>query len=161
VEDLQWAQEHLCILSGLYGVLRPLDLMQPYRLEMGTSLANAHGNNLYKFWGDTLAKHLNQRLKVDGSGVLVNLASQEYFKAADTAALKARVVDCVFQDYKNGQYKVISFNAKRARGAMARFAITQQLDKPEDMRAFDADGYGWDKAASGDSTLVFRRRTGA
>jgi cytoplasmic iron level regulating protein YaaA (DUF328/UPF0246 family) len=160
VEDLEWAQAHLCILSGLYGVLRPLDLMQPYRLEMGTTLANAHGNNLYKFWGDTLAKHLSQRLKADGSGVLVNLASQEYFKAADTPALKARVVECVFQDYKNGQYKVISFNAKRARGMMARFAITQRLEKPEDLRAFDADGYGWDKAASGDNSLVFRRKIG-
>lgn len=161
LEDLEWAQQHLCILSGLYGVLRPLDLMQPYRLEMGTALANPHGHNLYKFWGDTLAKHLNQQLKLDGSGVLVNLASQEYFKAVDTPALKARVVECVFQDYKNGQYKVISFNAKRARGKMARFAITQRLDKPDDLRAFDADGYAWDKAASGDNTLVFRRKASA
>ena len=158
LDDLEWAQRHLCILSGLYGVLRPLDRMQPYRLEMGTSLANPHGNNLYKFWGDTLAQHVNQRLKTDGSGVLVNLASQEYFKAVDTPALKARVVECVFQDFKNGQYKVISFNAKRARGRMARFAITQRLDKPEQLRAFDADGYAWDKAASGDNTFVFRRK---
>lgn len=160
VDDVQWAQQHLCILSGLYGVLRPLDLMQPYRLEMGTALANPHGNNLYKFWGDTLAKHLNVRLKEDGSGVLVNLASQEYFKAVDTPALKARVVECVFQDYKNGQYKVISFNAKRARGQMTRFAITQRLEKPDELRAFDADGYAWDKGASGENTLVFRRNTG-
>ncbi|MDT8991131.1 peroxide stress protein YaaA [Curvibacter sp. APW13] len=158
VIELQWAQEHLCILSGLYGVLRPLDMMQPYRLEMGTALANAHGGNLYKFWGDTLAKHLNQRLKVDGSGVLVNLASQEYFKAANTPALKARVVECQFQDYKNGQYKVISFNAKRARGAMARYAITHRLAQVEDLRAFDIDGYRWDKAASSSDTLVFRRK---
>lgn len=161
VDDLHWAQQHLCILSGLYGVLRPLDLMQPYRLEMGTALANPLGKNLYQFWGDSLAKHLNQRLKSDAGGVLVNLASQEYFKAVDTPALKARVVDCVFQDFKNGQYKVISFNAKRARGMMARFAITQRLGRPEDLRAFDADGYAWDKGASGDNTLVFRRKVSA
>lgn len=161
LDALHWAQAHLCILSGLYGVLRPLDLMQPYRLEMGTSLVNPLGTNLYQFWGDTLAKHLNQRLKHDGSGVLVNLASKEYFRAVDTPALKARVVECQFQDYKNGQYKVISFNAKRARGMMARFAIEQRLDKPEQLRAFDADGYAWDKAASGDNTLVFRRKVGA
>ena len=129
--DLAWAQDHVCILSGLYGVLRPLDLMQPYRLEMGTKLANPQGRDLYQFWGTQISDYLNQRLRADISPVVINLASQEYFKAVDTRALKARVVDCVFEDYKNGQYKIISFNAKRARGLMARFAVTHQLVQPE------------------------------
>ena len=129
--DLAWAQDHVCILSGLYGVLRPLDLMQPYRLEMGTKLANPQGRDLYQFWGTQISDYLNERLRADISPVVINLASQEYFKAVDTRALKARVVDCVFEDYKNGQYKIISFNAKRARGLMARFAVTHQLVKPE------------------------------
>jgi cytoplasmic iron level regulating protein YaaA (DUF328/UPF0246 family) len=157
-EDLAWSQEHVCILSGLYGVLRPLDLMQPYRLEMGTRLANAHGRDLYHFWGTQIADYLNTRLRTDISPVVINLASQEYFRAVDTKALKARVVECVFEDYKNGQYKIISFFAKRARGLMARYAITHQLVTPEQLRAFDGDGYAWSAALSTPERMVFRRQ---
>ncbi|QTN27943.1 peroxide stress protein YaaA [Rhodoferax sp. AJA081-3] len=157
-EDLAWAQDHVCILSGLYGVLRPLDLMQPYRLEMGTRLANARGRDLYHFWGTQIADYLNTRLRSDISPVVINLASQEYFKAVDTKALKARVVECVFEDYKNGQYKIISFFAKRARGLMARYAVTHQLVKPEQLRAFDVDGYAWSAAQSTPERMVFRRK---
>ena len=155
--DLAWAQQHLCILSGLYGVLRPLDLMQPYRLEMGTRLDNPQGRSLYDYWGTQIADYLNQRLQADISPVLINLASQEYFKAVETKALKARVVDCVFEELRNGHYKIVSFSAKRARGMMARFAITNQLVQPEQLRAFDDDGYAWDGAASTPQRLVFRR----
>ena len=158
-QALDWAQQHLCILSGLYGVLRPLDLMQPYRLEMGTALANPQGKDLYQFWGRQIADYLNQRLRGDKTPVVVNLASQEYFRAVDRKALKARVVECVFQDYKGGQYKIISFNAKRARGMMARFAIEQRVQTPQDLRAFDSAGYRWDAKASSDDVLVFRRKT--
>ena len=120
LKDLEWAQEHVCILSGLYGVLRPLDWMQPYRLEMGTALANPRGQNLYHFWGDGIAQHLNKQLATHKTPVVINLASQEYFKAVDRKVLNARVIDCVFEDYKGGKYKVISFFAKRARGLRAR-----------------------------------------
>jgi cytoplasmic iron level regulating protein YaaA (DUF328/UPF0246 family) len=145
-------------LSGLYGVLRPMDLMQPYRLEMGTALKGAHGKDLYQFWGGRIAEYLNQRLKVDVSPVVVNLASQEYFRAVDTKLLKARVVECVFQDYKNGQYKIISFFAKRARGLMARYAIDHQLTTPDQLRGFNLDGYAWAAESSTPEKLVFRRR---
>lgn len=155
--QLQWAQDHLCMLSGLYGVLRPLDLMQPYRLEMGTALATERGANLYQFWGSSLAEYLNKRLREDISPVVVNLASQEYFRAVDTKALKARVVECVFQEGRAGQYKVISFNAKRARGQMARFAIEHELVQPEQLQAFDRDGYRFDEKVSDPQRLVFRR----
>jgi cytoplasmic iron level regulating protein YaaA (DUF328/UPF0246 family) len=157
-EDLAWAQEHLCILSGLYGVLRPLDWMQPYRLEMGTKLPNAKGSNLYKFWGSTIAEHLNTRLRADVSPVVVNLASQEYFKAVDRKALKARVVECAFEEFKNGQYKIISFMAKRARGLMARYAITHRLTLPKQLEAFDLEGYAFTASASQPDRLVFRRK---
>ncbi len=158
-QDLAWAQEHVCILSGLYGVLRPLDLMQPYRLEMGTRLANARGSNLYHYWGTQLSDYLNTRLRSDISPVVINLASHEYFKAVDVRALKARIVECVFEELKNGDYKVISFFAKRARGLMARFATTQRLVQPEQLRAFDVDGYAWCAAASTPARYVFRRNS--
>jgi cytoplasmic iron level regulating protein YaaA (DUF328/UPF0246 family) len=158
-DDLAWAQDHVCILSGLYGVLRPLDLMQPYRLEMGTRLANPLGKDLYQYWGAQLSEYLNKRLRTDASPVVVNVASQEYFKAVDRKALKAPVVECVFQEYKNGQYKVISFMAKRARGLMVRYATQHRLVQPEQLRAFDAEGYRWDAKASKPDTLVFRRKT--
>ena len=157
-KQLDWAQDHVCILSGLYGVLRPLDWMQPYRLEMGTSLKNPKGNNLYKFWGSQIAEYLNERLSKDKSPVIINLASQEYFKSVDRKALQARVVECVFEDYKGGKYKVISFNAKRARGLMARWAVLNKASKPEDLLAFDREGYAFDKAASESDRLVFRRK---
>lgn len=157
--DLAWAQQHLRLLSGLYGVLRPLDRMQPHRLEMGTRLANNRGGNLYRFWGDRIAQHLNQCLKGDAEPVLVNLASQEYFKAVDTGALKARVVECVFEEQRDdGQYKVISFMAKRARGLMARHAIRHRVTLPEQLKAFSAEGYAFARSASVPARLVFRRR---
>jgi uncharacterized protein len=155
--SLLWAQDHLISLSGLYGVLRPLDLLQPYRLEMGTALANAQGKNLYQFWGSRIAAHLNACQKGEPDPVVVNLASQEYFKAVDTRHLKARVVDCVFQEYKNGNYKIISFMAKRARGLMARFAIEQRVQSVAQLTAFDAEGYVYCEAASTASSLIFRR----
>jgi cytoplasmic iron level regulating protein YaaA (DUF328/UPF0246 family) len=156
--DLCWAQDHLCLLSGLYGVLRPLDLMQPYRLEMGTVLSNPQGSNLYQYWGTQIADYINKRLKTDVSPLVVNLASQEYFKAVHTKTLKARVVECVFQDYKDGQYKVISFFAKKARGLMARQAIQNQWISPDQLTQFDADCYRWSPEASKPEQLVFRRK---
>jgi cytoplasmic iron level regulating protein YaaA (DUF328/UPF0246 family) len=157
-DDLDWAQQHVAILSGLYGVLRPLDKLQPYRLEMGTPLPTPHGRNLCDFWGDGIAEHLNKRLKADASPVIVNLASQEYFRAADRAVLKARVVECVFEDWKNGHYKVISFFAKRARGLMARYAIRHRIATPRTLEQFDTEGYAFDRSASASDRLVFRRR---
>ncbi len=157
-DQLDWAQQHLCILSGLYGVLRPLDRMQPYRLEMGTALATEAGSNLYHFWGRQIADYLNQRAQQDATPVVVNLASQEYFKAVDRKALKARVIECVFEDYKNGQYKIISFFAKRARGLMARYAITHQVATPKTLESFHLDGYAFHAADSTPERLVFRRR---
>lgn len=157
-DDLQWANEHVAILSGLYGVLRPLERLQPYRLEMGTRLANPRGRDLYAFWGDSIALHLNKRLARQRDPVIVNLASQEYFKAADRKVLKPRVVECVFEDWKGGGWKVISFFAKRARGLMARHVITHRLTTPESLAGFDAEGYAHDPAASEPDRMVFRRR---
>jgi cytoplasmic iron level regulating protein YaaA (DUF328/UPF0246 family) len=158
-DDLAWTQEHLCILSGLYGVLRPLDYMQPYRLEMGTALANAHGSNLYKFWGSQISHYLNERLQRDISPVVINLASQEYFKAVDGKTLKARVIECVFQELKGDQYKIVSFYAKRARGLMARYAATHRVVTPQQLQAFDVEGYAYEAAASSPDRLVFRRQS--
>ena len=158
LEDLQWAQQHVAILSGLYGVLRPLDRMQPYRLEMGTRLATDAGANLYQFWGARIAEHLNQRLAADATPVVVNLASQEYFKSVDRKVLKARVIECVFEDHKAGQYKIISFYAKRARGLMARHAILNRVTEVEGLKGFDAEGYAFVPEASDADTLMFRRR---
>ena len=156
-DDLQWAQQHVAILSGLYGVLRPLDRMQPYRLEMGTRLATDAGANLYQFWGARIAEHLNQRLAADATPVVVNLASQEYFKSVDRKVLKARVIECVFEDHKAGQYKIISFYAKRARGLMARWAIQQRAATPRRLEEFDLEGYAFHPASSQPDRLVFRR----
>lgn len=157
LEDLQWAQQHVAILSGLYGVLRPLDRMQPYRLEMGTRLATDAGANLYQFWGAHIAEHLNQRLAADATPVVVNLASQEYFKSVDRKVLKARVIECVFEDHKAGQYKIISFYAKRARGLMARWAIQQRAATPRRLEEFGLEGYAFHPASSQPDRLVFRR----
>lgn len=157
-DDLAWAQEHLCLLSGLYGVLRPMDRMQPYRLEMGTRLDNPSGTNLYQFWSSRVARYLNQRLKGEALPVVVNLASQEYFKVVDTLVLKARVVECVFEEQRpGGDFKIISFMAKRARGLMARHAITQRLTRPEQLEAFDDEGYAFAPGLSTPERLVFRR----
>ena len=155
--QLVWAQDHLCILSGLYGVLRPLDWMQPYRLEMGTALVTARGKNLYQFWGAQIADYLNARAAAEVSPVIVNLASEEYFKAVDRRALKARVVACVFEEWRGDQYKIISFTAKRARGLMARYAIENGLATVEKLKGFEAEGYGFDAGASAVDRLVFRR----
>ena len=155
---LAWAQKHLAILSGLYGVLRPLDLIQPYRLEMGTRLKTARGRTLYEFWGARIAQELNRRLDaLPGERVLLNLASQEYFKSVDRKTLQARVVECVFQDEKNGVWKVISFHAKRARGLMARYVVDHGVDKASGLRGFEADGYAYAAEASSADRLVFRR----
>jgi len=158
LKDLEWAQDHVCILSGLYGVLRPLDWMQPYRLEMGTALANSRGQNLYHFWGDGIAQHLNKQLATHKTPVVINLASQEYFKAVDRKVLNGRVIECVFEDYKGGKYKVISFFAKRARGLLARYAIEKKIQNPEKLKDFKVEGYAYAASESDDNRLVFRRR---
>lgn len=155
---LKWAQEHLAILSGLYGVLRPLDLMQPYRLEMGTRLTNPQGGTLYAYWGGRLAEYLNERLESHKQPWVLNLASEEYFKAVDRKVLKARVVQAVFQDEKNGAWKVISFHAKRARGLMARYVIENRIQDAAALRGFDSEGYRFAADASSDDKLVFRRK---
>lgn len=160
--DLDWAQQHLAILSGLYGVLRPLDWMQPYRLEMGTRLPTHRGQNLYQFWGTQIADCLNAQLQAQGGGlpVVLHLASQEYFKAVDRTTLRARVVECVFEEYKAGTYKIVSLYAKRARGLMARYAIAQRATDPLQLTEFDAEGYAFDPTASQSDRLVFRRKKG-
>ncbi len=155
--QLAWAQDHVVMLSGLYGVLRPLDRLQPYRLEMGTALANPRGKDLYDFWGDRIATWLNERLAADRTPVVVNLASQEYFKAVDLKTLKARVVACVFQERKGDDYKIVSFHAKRARGLMARWAILHKAATPQRLEAFDLEGYAFAPAVSQPDRLVFRR----
>ena len=147
----------MAILSGLYGVLRPLDLMQPYRLEMGTSLKHGKKNNLYQFWGAQIADYLNTQLAGQKDPVIVNLASQEYFKSVDRKTLQARVIECVFQDFKNGQFKIISFFAKRARGLMARYAVQHQVKTPAALQAFNLEGYAFAPDVSETDTLVFRR----
>jgi cytoplasmic iron level regulating protein YaaA (DUF328/UPF0246 family) len=158
--DLDWAQQHLVILSGLYGALRPLDRLQPYRLEMGTALPNPRGRDLYAWWGDQIAAYLNQRLAGDARPVVLNLASQEYARAALRPALKARVIDCVFEDWHGDRYKLISFFAKRARGLMARWVIEQRLRSPARLAEFAVDGYAHAAAESTPQRLVFRRRQG-
>jgi uncharacterized protein len=159
--QLAWAQNHLCILSGLYGVLRPLDRMQPYRLEMGTALATERGKNLYQFWSAQIADYLNARAAADISPVVVNLASQEYFKSVDRKTLKARVVTCVFEERRGEKYKIISFMAKRARGLMVRYAVENSVSAVEKLKGFDAEGYRFEAGASGLDRLVFRREQGA
>ena len=156
--QLDWAQAHLCILSGLYGVLRPLDLMQPYRLEMGTALRTEKGSNLYQFWGSQISDYLNERSAAQTTPVIVNLASEEYFKVVDLTTLKARVVSCVFEDYKNGDYKIISFHAKRARGLMVRYAIENKASSVKKLEGFDTEGYAFVAGLSAPDRLVFRRR---
>ena len=157
--DLEWAQQHVRILSGLYGVLRPMDRLQPYRLEMGTALAVRSARNLYEFWGARISEVLNRELAADKTPVVINLASQEYFRAVDRAALKGRVIDCIFEESRHdGPYKLVSFSAKKARGLMARFAITHRLQTPRRLEAFNLEGYAFDAAASQPDRLVFRRR---
>lgn len=151
-------QSHVRILSGLYGVLRPLDLMQPYRLEMGTRLKTSRGASLYAFWGDLVSRTLARELRDRQSTALVNLASEEYFKVVQPALLSVPVITPVFQDWKDGRYKIISFYAKKARGLMARYAAINAVTDPEQLKDFDLDGYAYDAAASGPSEWHFRRR---
>jgi len=146
IETMDYAQNHLRILSGLYGALKPMDLMQPYRLEMGTSLSNPKGKSLYAFWGSVIADKLNETLAESKSSVLVNLASNEYFKAVDKKALKATVITPIFKDEKNGQFKVISFYAKKARGMMARYIMEKQITQPEQLKQFNVAGYYFSEA---------------
>ena len=152
-----FAQKHLRILSGLYGLLRPLDLMQPYRLEMGLKFANSGGKNLYEFWGDDLAAAIDAQLGKSGSRVLVNLASNEYFRSLKARSLNADIVTPVFKDLKNGKYRVISFFAKKARGQMARYIIDRELNDPDGLKKFRRDGYRYNKAESTARDLVFTR----
>lgn len=157
LESLAWAQDHLRILSGLYGLLRPLDAIQPYRLEMGTRLATERGANLYDFWGDRIAKALNKAAAGHADKTLVNLASQEYFGAVDARALKLPVVSCSFREEKDGEARIISFYAKAARGMMARFAIDNRIEQVEALKEFDAGGYRWRPELSSEREWVFVR----
>ncbi|HST91458.1 MAG TPA: peroxide stress protein YaaA [Brevundimonas sp.] len=155
--SLAFAQTHIRILSGLYGLLRPLDRIQPYRLEMGTRLKTRRGSSLYDFWGDRISRCLNAEAEGMQDPTLVNLASQEYFGAVDAKALKLRVVTPQFRETKDGESRIISFFAKKARGAMARFAVDERIERAEDLKAFDRDGYRFDKAVSSASDWIFIR----
>lgn len=157
-DDFDYAQQHLRILSGLYGVLRPLDLMQAYRLEMGTKLDTGKNKNLYQFWDDRISKKLNEAIDTQGDNVLINLASNEYFKAVKPKVLNAEIYTPVFQDCKNGQYKVISFFAKKARGMMARYIIQNRLTDVSDLKNFDTAGYQFSQEKSKGNELVFTRQ---
>ncbi|EEH68696.1 MULTISPECIES: peroxide stress protein YaaA [Acinetobacter] len=156
-QDINFAQQHLRMLSGLYGLLRPLDLMMPYRLEMGTKLKNSRGHNLYEFWGNIITDQINQDLAEIDAKVLVNLASDEYYKSVNEKKIKAEIVKPVFLDQKNGKYKVISFYAKKARGLMARYLIENKLNQVGQLKAFDSEGYYFDAESSSNKELVFKR----
>lgn len=156
-DELDWAQDHLRILSGLYGLLRPLDAIQPYRLEMGSKLKTRRGGSLYDYWQDRLAKALNAQAEELGTDTLVNCASQEYFGAVPDRALKLRVVTPQFLEERNGTPKIVSFYAKKARGAMARFIVQHRLTDPEAIRAFDTGGYAWSEELSEPGRPVFVR----
>jgi uncharacterized protein len=157
--DLAWAQDHVVILSGLYGALRPLDRLQPYRLEMGTALKTSQGKHLYDFWGAQIAAHINTLQADDKAPTVINLASIEYARAALHPSLRAKVVSCVFEDWKGGDYKVISFFAKKARGLMLRHAIQTKARSVKALDDFQAEGYALDRAASSPQKRVFRRRS--
>ncbi len=156
--DFDFSQQHLRILSGLYGLLRPLDLIQPYRLEMGTRLAHARGRDLYSFWGDLLTEKLNHALAESASDTVINLASDEYFNAIKSDKLKAKLFKPVFLDEKEGQYKVISFYAKKARGLMSRYLIQNRLTDVDKLTGFNLEGYSFDAALSRNNELVFKRK---
>lgn len=154
---LDYLQEHLFILSGLYGLLKPLDLIKAYRLEMGTKLENSNGKNLYAFWGVEITNILNAALAAEGSGILVNLASNEYFKAVKVKELNAEIVTPQFKDYKDGKLKMISFYAKKARGLMLRYIVENKIETVEELKHFDVDGYGYSASLSTEKELVFTR----
>jgi cytoplasmic iron level regulating protein YaaA (DUF328/UPF0246 family) len=155
--ELEVAQQRLRILSGLYGVLKPLDLIQPYRLEMGSKLNNNRGKNLYEYWGDVLSQFLNEDLKNDKAKFLINLASNEYFKAINPALLEAKIITPTFKEHKNGELRIISFYAKRARGLMSRFIIKNNINLVEDIKAFDYDRYRFSTNDSDETNWVFIR----
>ncbi|WP_440874791.1 peroxide stress protein YaaA [Thalassotalea sp. PLHSN55] len=157
-QDFDFAQTHMRILSGLYGLLKPLDLMQAYRLEMGTKLANERGSNLYQFWGDIITNELNNALAEQGDDILVNLASNEYFKSVKKKQLQANIITPAFKDWKNGQYKMISFFAKKARGLMARYIIENKITDLESLKAFDLAGYQYSDDLSKGNDWVFTRK---
>ena len=156
-EDLRWAQDHLRILSGLYGLLRPLDLMQAYRLEMGTKFANPRGADLYQFWGDIITNELNKAELKSESSVMVNLASNEYFKSVRKKDISARIITSVFMDKKNDKYKIISFYAKKARGLMSSYIIRNRITEVEKIKEFNTDGYSYNAALSEADQWVFVR----
>ena len=156
-KQIDYLQGHLCILSGLYGFLRPLDLMQPYRLEMGTKLQNAKGKDLYIFWQDIITDAINKQIKENKHTTVINLASNEYFKSIQTKNLSAPIITPIFKDKKNGTYKIISFYAKRARGLMAKYAALNQIKKPEALKQFDLDGYYYSEKDSNEKEWVFLR----
>ncbi len=156
-KQLAFTQQHLRILSGLYGLLRPLDLMQAYRLEMGTRFANQRGKDLYHFWEGLITEQLNKALASQKTQVLINLASNEYFKSVQPKQINGQIITPVFKDWKNGQYKIISFYAKKARGLMCRYAIDHNIDQPEKLKSFDYEGYLFNEAMSSDNEWVFTR----
>ncbi|MEM6964194.1 MAG: peroxide stress protein YaaA [Bacteroidota bacterium] len=156
-DDMVFAQKHLRILSGLYGLLKPLDLMQPYRLEMGTKLSNGFGKNLYEFWGDKLTKTINKDAKASKATAIINLASNEYFKSVQKKALKTDLYDIAFKEERNGVFKIISFSAKKARGMMAQFIIKNKLTEPEHLKGFDMDNYVFNEDLSSEREFVFTR----
>lgn len=156
--DFNFAQRNLRIISGLYGVLRPLDLIQPYRLEMGTKIKNVGGTDLYQYWNDTLTTSLNDELSKHRNKTLINLASNEYFKAIKPDLLPNRVVTPIFKDYKNGAYKILSFFAKKARGYMATYIVRNRIIKPDDIKSFDVDGYRFNAELSNENDWVFTRK---
>lgn len=157
-DDFKFAQSHLRILSGLYGLLRPLDLMQPYRLEMGTKLKTDAGKNLYEFWGSDITEGLNAQLKKIKSDILINLASNEYFKSVKTKELKAEIITPAFKEFKNGEYKMIGIYAKKARGLLSRYIIENKLSDPEDLKLFNEEGYRFNKKLSKGNNWVFTRK---
>ena len=156
-EDLDFTNKHVRILSGLYGLLLPFDRMQPYRLEMGTRLENKKGTNLYHFWGDTISKALNKELKALGTDTIVNLASNEYYKAVDQKKLKANIINIDFREDKDGEYKFVSFFAKKARGTMTRYIVENKITNPSDLRGFDYDNYRYEENGSSEGQLLFVR----
>jgi hypothetical protein len=158
LDDIEYLQSHLRILSGLYGVLRPLDLMQAYRLEMGTKLDNERGKNLYEFWGEKITEKLNQQIEELGTDKIINLASTEYFKSVKKKQLNAELITPQFKDWKNGQYKMISFFAKKARGLMVRYLAENRIESIEGLLEFDLDGYAYNESLSKPNEPCFTRK---
>ena len=156
--DFTFAQKNLRILSGLYGLLRPLDLIQPYRLEMGTQIGNVHGKDLYAFWGDDITRGICAELSQHRNKTLINLASIEYFNAVNTDLLPGKLITPIFKDFSNGSYKILSFFAKKARGYMASYIIRNRINRPEDIKSFDVDGYRFNPDLSSDFNWVFTRK---